>query len=172
MRTFILMFYINLMIGCYQQNLGPKGNVVKNGSEGYWKLTGYKVKNKPAGISSIPNRFLLETQQRVMQKDSMEVPIYENGMPYITFSFYDAAQDNASSLQAVQYDHEYNKRTQQSLFWYRIDQESGFIAILDVKPGGDMETTRIQLSNVMKSAAYDAKLDSVRYTYEPTEKFK
>ncbi|MCF0040228.1 hypothetical protein [Dyadobacter fanqingshengii] len=107
-----------------------------------------------------------------MQKDSMEVPIYENGMPYITFSFYDAAQDNASSLQAVQYDHEYNKRTQQSLFWYRIDQESGFIAILDVKPGGDMETTRIQLSNVMKSAAYDAKLDSVRYTYEPTEKFK
>ena len=166
------MFYINLMIGCYQQNLGPKGNVVKNGKEGYWKLAGYKIRNKSAGVASVPNRFLLETQQSVMQKDSMEVPIYRNGMPYITFSFYDAAIDNVSSVQAIQYDHEYNKRTQQSLFWYRIDQEYGFITILDVKPGGDMETTRIQLSNVMKSEAYNEKLDSVRYIYEPTEKFR
>ncbi|MCF0060056.1 hypothetical protein MUK70_12465 [Dyadobacter chenwenxiniae] len=171
MKTFLLMFYINLMIGCYQQNLGPKGNVVQDGSEGYWKLTNYKVKSNSVALSNVPNMFLLQTRQEVMQKDSLEVPIYSKGMPYIIFSFYDNTIGNVSSVQAIQYDHEYNKKSEQSKFWYRIDQESGFLTILDVKPD-NRKTTRIEVSNVIKSAAYNAASDSVRYIYEPTEKFK
>ena len=53
------MFYINLMIGCYQKNLGPKGSVVQNGTEGYWKATDYKVRGKSADLVAISDSILL-----------------------------------------------------------------------------------------------------------------
>jgi hypothetical protein len=156
------MFYIHLMIGCYQKDLGPKGNVVQDGSEGYWKLTVYKVKGKSTELTAIPDKFYLHTQQQVMQSDSLEQPVYSKGMPYIIFTFFNEQLTRASFIQAVEYDNSYNKKSEQSRFWYKINQDSGFLTILNMKPD-NRNTTRIELSNVIASPTYKPELDSLRY---------
>lgn len=171
MKTLILMFYINLMIGCYQKNLGPKGSVVQIGNKGYWKVSDYKVKGKPTDFATISDRILLQTRQEVMQTDSIKQPIYRKGTGYIVFSYFNEALDTASTTRAIEYDHAYNQKSEQSRFWYRINQDSGFLAILNVK-ADNRNTTRIELSNIIASETYKPELDSLRFIYKPTTKFR
>ena len=106
-----------------------------------------------------------------MQSDSIKQPIYRKGTAYITFSYFNVALDKAVSTRAIEYDHSYNQKSEQSRFWYRINQDSGFLAILNVKPD-NRNTTRIELSNVIASETYKPELDSLRFIYEPTAKFR
>ena len=173
MRFFILFLIIELVFGCFPTtNLSPRGSLTNGEDPGYWKLTSLSRRGKLEPPKTIPGRSLLEIQTFRAEKDSLEEPLYEKGFPYLIFSFYDSALKHTKSLQCVQSDHKYESKQRRSQFWYRINADSGFVAILDIQPGGDMKTYRIEISNVMKSASYRPELDSLRYIYEPTAKFK
>lgn len=173
MRTFILMFYINLMIGCYSKNLGPKGDVIGNGGDGltgYWKLSGYKIKGKPASPFNVPEKFFLTTKAGHMDHDSAKVYFYRAGVDYRVFSFYNADIDSTDRYLGVLHNYEYNRKTKQSAFYYRMDETVGFLAVIDQDVNAGI-TTRLKLSGLMKSATYKPELDSVRFIYLPTSKF-
>ncbi|MCF2502286.1 hypothetical protein L0663_02765 [Dyadobacter sp. CY107] len=174
MRTFILMFYINLMIGCYTKNLGPQGDVVGNGGDGitgYWKLSKYEVRGKSASLLDASEKQFLVTKSGYMDHDSARVYFYRKGIDYRVFSFYDAAIDSTDRYLGVLYNYDYSKKTKQSAFYYRMNETIGFLAVIDRDISAGI-TTKLKLSNIMKSATYKPELDSLRYTYEPTEKFR
>lgn len=172
MRTFILMFYINLMIGCYQ-NVGPQGNVVGNGGDGltgYWKISKYEVRGKSVPITSAPNMFFLKTAMRRMDHDSIKTPFYKQGTSFDVFLFYNSNGDSTSRYLGVLHDYSQHKKTKQSAFFYRMDETSGFLAVIDQDITAGL-TTKIRLSGILKSTTYKVELDSLRYFYEPTGKF-
>ncbi|MCF2494956.1 hypothetical protein [Dyadobacter chenhuakuii] len=174
MRTFILILCINLMIGCHPKNLGPRGDVIGNGGDGitgYWKMTKYEVKGRDMPLDNVSQMSFLKTQIGFMQTDSLKTPFYKQGTGYRIFSFYDVNMDSTSRYLGILYDYWYNKKTKQSAFYYRMDETNGFLAVIDQDVTAGL-TTKIKLSNLMKSTVYKPELDTLGYTYEPTAKFE
>ena len=173
MKAFIATLIALLATGCFpkQRYLEPYGSPTNGDKPGYWRLVDYRRKGQREDPAKISEKALLEVQYLLAEKDSLEEPLYHRGAPYYIFSFFDNALHKTDSLQAVRYDNKYDRKHKMSQFWYSINKQSGFAAFLNTEPGGDMKTHSIELSNVMNSTAYKPELDSVRYIYEPTNKF-
>ena len=165
------MFYIILLIGCEPRKPKPDGDVLQGDQTGYWRITGYEFKGRGAPLSDVPGRHYLEISGDRMKTDKTLIMLYRKGTPFRTFIFYDKAILKTFSLKGVFGSYDYNKKKQQNLFWYRINEESGFLAIADI----NVETgiiKKIRVSGVIASATYKPELDSLRFIYEPTTKFK
>ncbi|MCE7060535.1 hypothetical protein [Dyadobacter sp. CY343] len=173
MKALLLFFLAACLVGCFPERFTKAlvGSLTNHGEPGYWRLVEYQRKGKLEN-GGIPEKTLLEVEEFLSEKDSLLGPVYSKGVPYQKFSFYDSLLNKKDSIQAVRRDHRYDRKYKTSQYWYQINAESGFAAFLDAIPDGDGETYRIELSNVMKSATYKPELDSLRYIYEPTAKFR
>ena len=162
------------MCGCFPKRyvIEPNGDVTNGEKPGYWILVDYQKNGKSLDPHKVEGKVLLEAQKFLSEKDSLQEPLYEKGIPYFVFSFFNAALQKTDSIQAKLSDYRYDRKLERSQYWYRLNREFGFVVYLDVKLGKETETHRIELSNVMKSATYKPELDSLRYIYEPTAKFK
>ncbi|KAA0993085.1 hypothetical protein [Dyadobacter aurulentus] len=162
------------MCGCFPKRyvIEPNGDVTNGEKPGYWILVDYQKNGKSLDPHKAEGKVLLEAQKFISEKDSLQEPLYEKGIPYFVFSFFNAALKKTDSIQAKLSDYRYDRKLERSQYWYRLNREFGFVVYLDVKLGKETETHRIELSNVMKSANYKPELDSLRYIYEPTAKFR
>ena len=161
------------MIGCYPKNLGPQGDVIGNGGDGltgYWKMSKYEVKGKSVSLLAVPDKLFLITRSGYMAHDSSKVYFYRAGTDYRVFTFHNKDIDSTGRFIGVLYNYDFNKKTKQSAFYYRMDESVGFLAIIDQDIAAGI-TTKLKLSGLMKSATYKPELDSLRFIYEPTEKF-
>ncbi|WP_439558898.1 hypothetical protein [Dyadobacter sp.] len=174
MKAFIFILVVTTICGCFPKRyvIEPNGNVTNGEKPGYWVLVDYQKNGKSLDIKNAQAKLLLEAQKFISKKDSLQEPLYEKGIPYYVFSFFNAGLQKTDSIQAKLYDYRYDRKLERSKYWYRINQEFGFVVYLDVKLRKETLTNRIELSNVMKSTSYKPELDSVRYIYEPTNKFR
>ncbi|WP_031528052.1 hypothetical protein [Dyadobacter crusticola] len=174
MKVIALILIIGLIIGCFPKRFSPEptGDVVQGDKPGYWMLVGYQKKGKKEDINKIPGKLLLEVRYILSVKDSLEEPQYQKGAPYYFFSYFNSALHRTDSVHAVLYGSRYDRKHKRSQYWYHINKESGFAAFLDVELGKETITHRVEFSNVMQSATYKPELDSLRYYYEPTAKFR
>ncbi|CAG5069278.1 hypothetical protein DYBT9623_02014 [Dyadobacter sp. CECT 9623] len=174
MKTVITGLIAAVMAGCFPERYSPEptGDLVYGEKPGYWTLVGYQKKGKNQNLNQISGKALLEVEYALSIKDSLQEPQYHMGAPYYIFSFFDSTIQRTNSLQAVIYGSRYDRKRKRSQYWYHINKEYGFAAFLDVELGKETITHRVELSNVMKSATYKPELDSLRYIYEPTAKFK
>ncbi|KAA0993084.1 hypothetical protein [Dyadobacter aurulentus] len=174
MKSIIIILTATIVVGCFPERFTKSvvGSPTDGENPGYWILVDYRKKGGKEDPNKISEKVLLEVQYLISEKDSLDEPHYHKGIPYYIFSFFNSKLHKTDSLQAVQYGHRYDRKLKRSQFWYQINKESGFAAFLDAIPDGEGETHRIELSNVMKSATYKPELDSLRYIYEPTSKFR
>ena len=174
MKAIVMILIIALMIRCFpkEKYLEPYGSPTNGDKPGYWKLVDYRRKGQREDPAKISEKALLEVQYLLADKDSLEEPLYHKGAPYYMFSFFNNALHKTDSLLAVRYGNKYDRKHKMSQFWYSINKQSGFAAFLNAEPSGDMKTHSIELSNVMKSATCKPELDSLRYIYEPINKFR
>lgn len=159
------------MMGCYQKNLGPKGDITSNGTGGFWKLSNYSINGKTASLNLVPDYSFLHAEiQTVIPDSTYPSSFYRIGNDYRLFSFYNNSVTKSLTTTAITWDNIYDDKKKQDTFWYKIDDKSGFALILDVNISKG-ESSRLQISNVMQSTEYRPELDSVRYVYGPTDRF-
>lgn len=171
MRPIIILFYIILMIGCKPRHPIAGGDVLQGDQTGYWKIIEYHLKERKAPLSDVPDKYYLEITGGRMTSDSSLILIYPKGTPYRNFIFYDQAVLKTSSIKGVTSGYDYDKFKEQDIIWYRMNEESGFLALIDT----DVDTgiiKKIRLSGVINSPTYKPELDSLRFVYEPTAKFR
>lgn len=152
-------------VGCYKMNLGPKTDVVDNGAEGRWILVSYFVRGRRHANTDVPEKALLRAETREVHADSTyPSKIYQKGYRYRIFHFSDLTGGAVSKIMAMGYGHDYSKKRKEETHWFRLDNDYGFQVILDL----DLEkgiSTKLEMSNVMKSETYRAELDTVKYIY-------
>lgn len=158
-----IIFVLGAVIGCYQMNLGSRTDVINNGAGGRWILVSYFVKGRRQANDDAAEKALLQVEAREVNPDSSyPSKIYEKGHWYRIFQFTEVGGGAASKIMAISYRHDYSKKRMEETHWYRLDDDYGFLVTLDLKDG---KSTKLEISNVMKSEAYKAELDTVRYIY-------
>lgn len=85
---------------------------------------------------------------------------------FYRFKFYDLDGKDTSFLEAFYTSVEYDDKHFQERQWLTIDDSTGLLVILE-RDSSRGVTTRLMISNVMKSSAYNAGLDTIRYIYQP-----
>ena len=160
-----VLFIITRALGCYQMNLGPKTDVTNNGAGGRWILVSYFVHGRRQANTDAAERALLQAEAREVNPDSTyPSKIYQRGHWYRTFQFTDFAGGSVSRIMAISYGHDFSKKRMEETHWYRLDNDHGFLVTLDLKDG---KSTKLEMSNVMKSEVYQPGLDTARYVYVP-----
>ncbi|MCE7060534.1 hypothetical protein [Dyadobacter sp. CY343] len=174
MKTIIVVLIAAVMTGCFPERYspGPTGDVVRGENPGYWKLASYRKKGKLVDPEKASGKALLEVRYIITKRDSVEEPLYQEGFPHYLFSFFNVSMQKTDSAKAVLSDARFDRKYKRSEYWYQINKDSGFAAYLDVELGKETIIHKVELSNVMKSATYKPELDSLRYIYEQTAKFK
>jgi hypothetical protein len=174
MKVIMVVLITAVMVGCFPERYspGPTGDVVHGEDPGYWKLVAYRKQGKLEDSEKVSGRTLLEVQYIITKRDSLEEPLYQEGFPHYLFSFFSVSMQKTDSAKAVLSDARFDRKFKKSEYWYQINKDSGFAAYLDVELGKETIIHKVELSNVMKSATYKPELDSLRYIYEPTAKFR
>lgn len=171
LKFLMLLLYLNFITACHPKPPWPDGDVLQGDRTGYWKITKYESHGHALPLSQIPEKYYLEINGGTMETDSSLILLYSKGSQFRTFAFYNESVTLTSLMKGVMGGYDYNKEAQQNIFWYRINEETGFLAIVHT----DVETGVIQkigLSGVITSPTYKPELDSLRFTYEPTVKFR
>lgn len=162
-RIFRAVTLMIVALGCYQMNLGPKTDVVDNGANGRWELSSYFVRGQRQANVDLPDKALLQVEREEVRPDSTyPSSIYEEGHSYRTFLFFDHAGKSRLKMIAISYGHDYSKKRNEETHWFRLDDDYGFQVVLNLK---DRKSTKMEISNVMRSEAYRAELDTARYIY-------
>lgn len=152
-----------VVMGCQQMNLGPRTDVLDNEAEGHWRLSAYLIKGQQQSTANIPGKALLKIERAEVRADSTyPSSIYVNGYSYRIFVFSDVAKADFSKMMAISYGHDYSKKHKEETHWFRLDDDYGFQAVLDLENG---KSTRMEMSNIMKSGNYRSELDTARYIY-------
>jgi hypothetical protein len=166
----LTLFFVSA--GCYQKNFGPRGDVIQNGTGGFWELSSCEVNGRAISLNQFPEKALLETQRKVVSNgDGLRSSVFRIGDEYRLFSFFDRSAARTDSFPALLWDFDYSKKDREDAQWFRISDDTGVMVTLHVdRPSGT--TSKIQLSNVMKSDKYKPELDTMNFTYVPTGNFK
>jgi hypothetical protein len=144
-------------------NLGPRTDVLDNEAEGHWRLSAYSIRGLQQAIANIPGKALLKIERAEVKADSTYPSlIYVNGYSYRIFLFSDMAKANVSKTMAISYGHDYSKKRKEETHWFRLDDDYGFQVVLNLKNG---TSTRMEMSNIMKSESYRTELDTATYIY-------
>ena len=156
--------------GCYKVNLGPKSDVVANGTGGFWKLSEFSIRDKSYDISKAEPQSLIEIQSAIVRpEDKFDSSIFRTGINYSIFNYNQTPEKRTFSVNALRWGHSYNESKRQETNWFKIDDNTGFLVILDVDVTKST-SSKMQISNIIKSSSYVAELDTVTYIYIPTNK--
>lgn len=167
-RLSLLIILFASASSCQQKNLGPEGEVTENGTGGFWKLSEYTIRGKSLSLSEVESQAFVETQSKIVTVDDHPNSfIFSTGTTYNIFRYSKTPPEESVSVNGVKWDHNYNPKAKQETCWYRIDDNSGFLLILNVDRS-TATSSRMEISNIIKSSKYESKLDTIRYTYKPT----
>jgi hypothetical protein len=85
---------------------------------------------------------------------------------YYRFQFADLDGNETYLLKAASVSVQVNKKFPQEKQWLALNDSTGMLVVLERNIGRGV-TTRLTISNVMKSSAYMEQLDTIRYIYRP-----
>ena len=157
-----------IISGCYKVNLSPKSDVNLNETGGFWKLSEYSIRGKSYNVSKVEPLSLIEIQSAIVKPDDKFVSsIFRIDVNYNVFNYNQNPEQKTFSVNALRWNHSYNESKKQETSWFKIDDNTGFLVILDVDVT-KATSSKMQVSNIIKSSSYVAELDTIKYTYIPT----
>ncbi|GGN00139.1 hypothetical protein GCM10010967_37860 [Dyadobacter beijingensis] len=83
---------------------------------------------------------------------------------FYRFKFYDVNENETLSFQAAPGGVGYDEKHYQESQWLTISDSTGILVVLE-RDSGRGVTTRLMISNIMKSTSYREDLDTIRYIY-------
>ena len=164
MKTYILLCTCLLLRGSC---VGPdiSSNFELNNADGQYIMTALIdiVEGKKKSIDVAPERRQVNVKRIPSDRKDSKFPY--SGYFY-RFNFSSLNGKNTSSLDAFYTSVEYDDKYHQERQWLTINDSTGLLVVLERDIGRGV-TTRLMISNVMKSAAYKSELDTIRYVYSP-----
>lgn len=160
--------FILAFLGC-EVPTGPKANIEINHAGGNYIMTGLiDIPNGRAiPVDRAPEKRYLHIRLVINSLDSRDSIYVKTGMRYYyVLTFFDADGKETSSICATRWSYDYDEKHFQEHQWLRMDNSTGVLAVLEMDSSRGV-TTRVMLSNIMKSTAYRADLDTIRYIYRP-----
>ena len=164
--TFISLVFI--LSGCYKMNSGSSGDASTNVTGGFWRLSEYSIKGKSLPISiNEPLAFIEAKSAIVRPEDKLDSSLFRNNYRYSIFIYSQTPMQKSDTINAYMWDVSQSKSKTRETSWFKIDNKTGFRVIMEVDPSVGL-TSKLQISNIMKSSDYVAELDTIQYTYVPT----
>lgn len=166
----LLMFYSGLLFfqGC-AVDLGREGsNFELNNADGRYIMTALIdiTEGRAVPVALAPEKH----QVQIKWIPPKSVNNYDSSFLdrdyFFRFKFYGLEGKETSSLEAAPMSVDFDDKYHQERQWLTINDSTGILVVLERDTGRGV-TTRLMISNVMKSATYQAELDTIRYIYRP-----
>lgn len=164
------MFYSALLFfqGC-SVDLGRGGsNFELNNADGRYIMTALIdiTKGKAVPVKLAPEKHQVQIRWILSNSvNNYDSSFLDKGY-FFRFKFYDLNGDESSSLEAATMSVEFDDKYFQERQWLTITDSTGILVVLETDTGRGV-TTRLMISNIIKSTTYRAELDTIRYIYRP-----
>jgi hypothetical protein len=172
-RTLTLLTYFLLITNaCSRKNFSPGADPFYNGTGGFWKLSGYSVNGTSTPVSEAEEHSLLQIKKAIVTSDDhFTSSKFRTGMAYRIFEFSSNPLQKGDSAKALSWGESYNRHDQLERIWYKIDDDTGFQSVLEIDISNGI-INKMLISNIMKSSEYAVQLDTIRYSYIPTDDWR
>ena len=169
MRSYYLFYSLLLFLQGCDVPFGHRADIEVNHADGRYVMTGLiDIPNgRAVPLDGASEKRYLHVRMITTSNDEDDSLYLETGMRfYYLLTFSDVEGKETSSIKAIRWSYDYDEKHFQEHQWLRINDSTGLLAVLEMDSSRGV-TTRVMLSNVMKSNGYREELDTIRYIYRP-----
>lgn len=166
----LLMFYSSLLFfqGCSVDLGRGSSNFELNNADGRYIMTALIdiTKGRAVPVTLAPEKHQVQIRWIPTNSVNNYDSSFLDKWYFFRFHFYGLDGKQTSSLEAAPASVDFNDKYHQERQWLTINDSTGLLVVLERDIGRGV-TTRLMISNVMKSSAYKSELDTIRYIYRP-----
>lgn len=167
------MTHLALFFACWLLAQGCAGplhdsNFALNNADGRYIMTALIdiTQGKAVSVDLAPDKRQVQIQWIPVNSVNNYDSSFLGEAYFYRFQFYDVNENETLSLEAAPSGVEYDEKYYQERQWLTISDSTGMLIVLERDTGRGV-TTRLMMSNVIKSSTYREDLDTVRYIYRP-----
>lgn len=167
------MAQLALFLTCWLLARGCAGplhdsNFALNNADGHYIMTALIdiTKGRAVPVEQAPEKHQVHIQWIPVESVNNYDSSFLDEAYFYRFRFYDVNENETLSLKAAPSSVEYDEKYFQERQWLTINDSTGMLVVLERDTGRGV-TTRLMMSNVIKSSTYREDLDTIRYIYRP-----